>query len=120
MELKNAEDLRSQAPAVYDEVFNAGVAAERARLKAIDELEGSIDADFFKKAKYEDGMTAEKLAFSAMKEGKTVTAAYLNSVAKDAQKANEVPGAAAPGADGELAAVQAHVKEVAEKAAKGR
>jgi len=120
MELKNAEDLRSQAPAVYDEVFNAGVAAERARLKAIDELEGSIDADFFKKAKYEDGMTAEKLAFSAMKEGRTVTAAYLDSVAMDAQKANEVPGAAAPGATDELAAVQAHVKEVAEKAAKGR
>lgn len=123
MEIKNAEDLRTQAPAVYDEVFNAGVAAEKARLKAIDELAGSVDAEFFKQAKYEDGMTAEKLALTAMKEGKTVTAAYLDSVAKDATKANEVPGAAAPGTPGtadELAAAQAHVKEIAEKTAKGR
>jgi len=123
MEIKNAEDLRTQAPAVYDEVFNAGVAAEKARLKAIDELAGSVDTEFFKQAKYEDGMTAEKLALTAMKEGKTAAAAYLGSVAEDATKANEVPGAAAPGTPGtadELAAAQAHVKEIAEKTAKGR
>ncbi|MBM7592263.1 head maturation protease, ClpP-related [Brevibacillus fulvus] len=60
------------APAATPIVNTIDFAAqERARLKAIDEIAANIDPELVNEAKYGDNpMTAEQLAFRAMKEGK--------------------------------------------------
>ncbi|WP_020621019.1 head maturation protease, ClpP-related [Paenibacillus daejeonensis] len=65
------------------------VAQERARLKAIDEIAVGIDPDLVNEAKYGDNpMSAEQLAFRAMKEGK-----MLNTGTFDAAiQANKAAG----------------------------
>jgi ClpP class serine protease len=93
MEIKNATELKESIPAVYDEVYNAGVNAEKERLQAIDELAGKVDNDLLKEAKYTNSMTAEIVALKAMKEGKFVNIAHIDNTEKDAETANKVPGA---------------------------
>jgi ATP-dependent protease ClpP protease subunit len=100
MKIENASDLKTQLPAVHDEIHNAalstgkadGVKAERERLKAFDVLNGKVDAEFLAKEKYEDGATAESVLFKAMKEGKLINDGYVAAAEVDAQHANEVPG----------------------------
>ena len=122
MDIKNGTDLKSQAPNVYDEVYAAGVAAERARLQAIDEIADSIAPEFLKENRYKDGITAEQLALQAMKSGKTnVGNGYLDKVRNDAGQANQV-GGATPTNSGteEILAVSEHVKGIAEKSIRRR
>jgi ATP-dependent protease ClpP protease subunit len=94
MEIKNMEDLKAQLPDVHNGVYSAGVAAERERLKAFDVLNGKVDSEYLASAKYEDGATAESVLFKAMQEGKLINAGYVAQAEKDAESANQVPGAA--------------------------
>lgn len=65
------------------------VAQERARLKAIDEIAPGIDPDLVNEAKYGDNpMSAEQLAFRAMKEGKMLNTGILET----AIQANKAAG----------------------------
>jgi ATP-dependent Clp endopeptidase proteolytic subunit ClpP len=97
MDIKNAQELKTQLPAIHDEILNAGNAAgvvsERARLKAFDVLNGKVDADYLAKAKEDDTATAESTLFKAMQEGKMINAAYVDQAAIDAAAANQVAGA---------------------------
>lgn len=64
-------------------------AQERARLKAIDEIAANIDPALVNEAKYgENPMTAEQLAFRAMKEGKMLNTGLFNA----AVQANKAAG----------------------------
>jgi ATP-dependent protease ClpP protease subunit len=96
-DITNVSDLKTQLPAIHDEIINsgnaAGVAAERARLKAFDVLNGKVDPDFLNSSKYEDGATAESVLFKAMQEGKMINSAYVAQAEADAANANKVPGA---------------------------
>ena len=75
MEIKNVTDLKNAYPELVAQIESAAVEdakgaveAERNRIKAIEEIENSIaDKELVKKAKYEEPMTAEDLAFQAMK-----------------------------------------------------
>ena len=75
MEIKNVTDLKNAYPELVAQIESAAVEdakgaveAERARIKAIEEIENSIaDKELVKKAKYDEPMTAEDLAFKAMK-----------------------------------------------------
>lgn len=102
MEIKNSEELKTQLPAIHNEVYNSGIAsgrnegikAERERLKAFDALNGKVDPDFLAMAKYEEGATAENVLFKALQEGKLINSSYVAQVTADAASANQVPGAA--------------------------
>lgn len=74
----------------------AAIAEERARLQAIEEIEASVgDAQLIADAKYgEKPMTAEQLAFAAMKKQAALGTKHLNDVKAD----NEDSGAAGVGA----------------------
>lgn len=64
-------------------------AQERARLKAIDEIAVNIDPELVNEAKYgENPMTAEQLAFRAMKEGKMLNTGLFEA----AVQANKTAG----------------------------
>ena len=75
MEIKNVTDLKNAYPELVAQIESAAVEdakgaveAERNRIKAIEEIENSIaDKELVKKAKYDEPMTAEDLAFQAMK-----------------------------------------------------
>lgn len=57
------------------------VAKERDRLRAIDEIAANIDPDLVNEAKYgPNPMTAEQLAFRAMKEGKMIASGLFEQV----------------------------------------
>lgn len=119
----DSKELKEKYPDIFNEVFAEGkkegaaegTKNERERLKAIDELGGKIDNEFLAKAKYEDNMTAEKVAFQAMKEDKFVNTAQLTNMKKDAENANKVDGDAADGTADENVTVLAGVKNIAEK-----
>lgn len=74
----------------------AAIAEERARLQAIEEIEASVgDAQLIADAKYgEKPMTAEQLAFAAMKKQAALGTKHLNDVKQD----NDDSGAAGVGA----------------------
>jgi len=56
------------------------VAQERERLRAIDEIAANIDPELVKEAKYgPNPMTAEELAFRAMKEGKIINSRLFDA-----------------------------------------
>ena len=56
------------------------VAQERERLRAIDEIAANIDPELVKEAKYSPNpMTAEELAFRAMKEGKIINSGLFDA-----------------------------------------
>lgn len=78
------------------EAAAAAIAAERARLQAIEEIEASVgDAQLIADAKYgEKPMTAEQLAFAAMKKQAALGTKHLN----DAKQDNIDSGAAGVGA----------------------
>lgn len=104
MEIKNLDDLRNAHPDLVAQIENAAqvtaIQAERERIAAIEEIEASIgDAEMVKNAKYgEKPMTAEQLAYQAMKAQKAIGANMLNGMKTDANNggANAVAGAAAP------------------------
>lgn len=115
MEIKNSAEFKAQLPAIHDEVYNSGIAAERARLKAFDVLNGKVDPEFLAKEKYENGATAEGVLFKAMQEGKLIDASYVANAAKDAETVNQVEGAASDNsAPDEVVGVLNRVKNAAE------
>ena len=93
MDIKNAEELRNAYPdivaqienAAKDGVTNSITEEERARIKAIEEIEDSIaDKDLVNEAKYgEKPMTAEQLALKAMQMQAAIGANMINSMKED-------------------------------------
>lgn len=90
-EIKNMDELRAAYPDLYSQVENAaqakGSAAERERIQGIEAIESAIgDKDLVNSAKFgENPMTAEQLAFAAMKKQAAISADMLNSLNADAQ-----------------------------------
>jgi ATP-dependent Clp protease, protease subunit len=80
--------MATPAPQASSQVDAA--AQERERLKAIDAIAANIDPDLVNEAKYgENPMTAEQLAFRALKEGKMINSGLF----EQAVKANKAAGA---------------------------
>lgn len=70
LDIKNVEDLKKHFPDLCNQLVNdaatAAASAERERIKAIDAIAPTIAADMVAKAKYEEPIAAEKLAFQAL------------------------------------------------------
>lgn len=104
MDFKNIDDLRNAhgdlVSQIEAEAQAKAIQSERARIAAIEEIEPSIgDAELVKNAKYgENPMTAEQLAYAAMKKQSELGTNMVAAMKKDATDggANAVAGAAAP------------------------
>lgn len=104
MEIKNVADLKEKYPALVDEIKaevkneiaedlrNEGAETERARIKAIDEMQGKVDEALLNKAKYETFESAEKVAVDAIKNNAFVQNGVLNAMVQETATANGVKG----------------------------
>jgi ATP-dependent Clp protease protease subunit len=65
--LKDIDELQAKHPDIYQAAVKVGADQERERIKSIDEISNTIADDLVVKAKYETPITAEALAFQALK-----------------------------------------------------
>jgi len=114
MEIKTVADLKQKFPTLTDELVQSAldeykannpvnqvnvedaVKEERARIQAIDEMAGKVDAELLNKAKYETFDSAEKVALDAIKAGKFVQNQVLDAMQTETNDANGVKGVEPP------------------------
>lgn len=104
MEIKTVADLTTNFPELVNQIkaeaiadvrnstIEEGVAQERARIQAIDEMAGRVSNELLNRAKYETFDTAEKVAMEAIKTGAFNNVTVLNGMAQESQSANAVAG----------------------------
>ena len=89
-------DLVAETKEAVESAVNDAIVAERARMSKIDEIANNInDAELIKAAKYgETPMTAEELAFEALKQQQSKGTAFLADMKADTEDSNvnEVSG----------------------------
>ena len=102
MEFKTVEDLRNACPDLCKQIEATaqaqGCAAERERIQGIEAIEAAIgDAELVNSAKYGDKpMTAEQLAFAAMKKQAAIGATVVDQMEKDAKDSGAADVVATP------------------------
>lgn len=67
LEIKTVDELKQQYPELCNQLVTEAKASERERIKSIDEIAATIDPVLVAKAKYEEPMTAQELAYEALK-----------------------------------------------------
>lgn len=67
LEIQSLEDLKKHFPELCNQLVEEAKNEERNRIKEIDEISATIDSKLVVKAKYETPMTAQELAFEALK-----------------------------------------------------
>lgn len=86
--LKTVDELKQAYPDLVAQIENAakeaGVKAERERIKGIEEISNTIAPELVNKAKYEQPMNAQELAFEALKNDAAKGRRYLNDATADA------------------------------------
>jgi ATP-dependent protease ClpP protease subunit len=94
------EQLKNEYPDLYNQVVNegreAGILAERERIKAINDIAIPGNEEIINKAKFETGITAEQVALEIIKAEKQRSTNFLNNREKDAQDLNNVEPSAVP------------------------
>ena len=87
VEIKNVDELKQHFPDLVAQVEAAarddGSKNERERIKAIDEIGKTVDPALVNKAKYDEPMTAQDLAFAALKADAGKGRQYLEDVSND-------------------------------------
>ena len=83
-----AELLRTDYAEVYDEVFNAGVAAERARLQALDGINNEARSEVINRAKYETYATVQDVAVELLNMPQPEPSEQTNQFQRMIQDAN--------------------------------
>lgn len=87
VEIKTVDELRQHFSDLVNQVEAAareeGAKNERERIKAIDEIAQTVAPELVNKAKYEEPMTAEKLAYEALKDDAAKGRQYLDNVTRD-------------------------------------
>ncbi|MBE3586561.1 MAG: Clp protease ClpP [Thermoanaerobacter sp.] len=78
LEIKTIDELKQQYPELCNQLVTEAKASERERIKSIDEIAASIDPVLVAKAKYEEPMTAQELAYEALKADAAKGRKYLN------------------------------------------
>ena len=97
------EKLKNDHPELFNEVqnmgFKAGVAAENKRIREIEDLSVPGNEALVNKAKYEEPVTAEKLAVQIVRAQKELGTQQLTNIQKDAAPLNTIPASHAPEVD---------------------
>lgn len=96
--ITDAASLRTAYPDFVNEIVENAIQAERNRLKAIDSIANGIPNDVLAKAKYEEPVTAEALAFAQMQANASNGQKAINDLKEDLQNSgaagvNTVPNA---------------------------
>lgn len=99
LEIKNIDDLKKHYPDIYNEVVNAATTAERARMKAIDEISANISDELVASARYENPMNAADLALAAMKADAGKGVKHLENRQQELQQNTTVNSQTPPGAE---------------------
>ena len=111
-EIKNVDELRAAYPDLLSQVETearaSGSTAERGRIQGIEAIESAIgDKNLVNSAKFgENPMTAEQLAFAAMKAQAAIGASVLNDLEADANNSG--------GADVEATPAQTETPEMSD------
>lgn len=123
---KSIDELKQACPELVQQIENAareegrtaGVAEERARLKAIEEIQGAVGDDkIVAEAKYgEKPCTAQELAFKAMQQQANLGKQHLQNQQQDYQVSGAAAVTANPNA-GNPANLEGGIADVDEKAA---
>lgn len=82
------EEFKANHADIYNEIVNNATTAERNRIKEIEDLAIPGNEDLVNKAKFETGVTAEKLAVDIIKAEKAKGTQYLNNLKEDINNSN--------------------------------
>lgn len=103
MSIMNVEDLKKEYPQLcnqlVDQAVKDAVTAERNRIKEIEEIANTVSPELVNKAKFEEPMNAEKLAFVALKQDSGRGEAFINARQQELQNNNSVKSQESPGND---------------------
>ena len=89
VELKDTpESIEAAFPEIINQIRQEAIEAERARIRAIDEIAPQCGIELAMKAKYETPTTAEKLALESLKAGVSGASSFLAANAKDVSSSN--------------------------------
>lgn len=83
--ISDAAGLKAAYPQLCAQIADDAVSAERARLKAIDEIAQGIPADVLMKARYDEPVSAADLALAQMKANNGAGQQFLNNMISDMQ-----------------------------------
>jgi ATP-dependent protease ClpP protease subunit len=104
LEIKTIDALRNAYPDLLNEAINAAVdiavKAERTRIQSIDDIAANIDPKLVNKAKYEEPVTAEALAFQALKADASKGMKYVATREKEIENSGAEDVDAGTGDDG--------------------
>ena len=100
VEIKTVNDLKATYPEFVNQVIEEakaealkeGAENERGRIKAIDEMAGTVQDEYLNKAKYETFETAENVALEAIKAGAFIQNNIMNAMQAETEPANRVAG----------------------------
>lgn len=84
--METVAELRASHPELVAEIEQQAQASERDRIKAIDELAGSVPPDMVAKAKFDEPITAAELALASVKAGKAQAASFLAAMDEDEEE----------------------------------
>lgn len=92
------EELKEKHPDTYNEIYNMGVNEERERIKAIEDLAIPGNEEIINKAKFESGISAEKVAIEIIKAEKERGKKFLTEREEDVTDAQleDIEGSEAP------------------------
>lgn len=76
-DIKDTAELRQHLPELCNQIMAEAQSQERDRIKNIDDISATIDPKLVVKAKYEEPITAEVLAFQAIKADAAKGASYV-------------------------------------------
>ena len=94
------EELKAQHPDLVAQIEQEAVAADRARIQEIEEIQDTIgDAQLIAEAKFTKPTNAANLALAAMKKQAALGAEFLQNRAKETNPANKVPAGVANNID---------------------
>lgn len=77
------QEVKDKYPDIYNEIGKEAARRERERLKAIDEIAMNLPKKMVDEAKYDNCISAEKLAFDALKANESVAVKNFNDIIYD-------------------------------------
>ena len=83
--ISDAEGLKAAYPQLCAQIADEAVAAERTRLKEIDEIAKGIPEDVLAKARYDEPVSAADLALAQMKADNAAGQKFMNDMIEDMQ-----------------------------------
>jgi ATP-dependent protease ClpP protease subunit len=92
VEIKNKEELKAKYPTLCNELVTDAINNERERIKGIEEIAAHITPELLNKAKFDEPMTAQELAFQAMKNDAHLSENYVQQRQEELHQTQSIGG----------------------------